>query len=82
MRVIGALFGIVAVLALVAFLFIAVSAKNSESCSCYFTGDCFFDENGKGYRYHQCGGSCTAYSGPAPYPACQNPDYKPRKLFD
>jgi hypothetical protein len=82
MNVMRSLFSIVVVIALVVLLFIAVSAKNSESCQCYFIGECEFDENGVGYRYHWCGGSCAGYASWEPYAACRDPNYKPNKLLD
>lgn len=57
-----ALFGIVAVLAIVVFLFISVEGRRSESCQCFYVGECQYDENNVGYKYYMCRGACVGYS--------------------
>ncbi|MBI4146909.1 hypothetical protein HY489_06255 [Candidatus Woesearchaeota archaeon] len=44
-------------------LFVSVvEARRSESCQCFLLPGCSFDD-GKGYRYRECRGSCAAYGG-------------------
>jgi len=64
MHVMRSLFSIVAVLALLIFLFISVEADfgKGESCQCFFIGDCQFDDWGVGYKYYLCRGACAGYS--------------------
>ena len=64
MRFAKTLFGIVAAIGVVIMFFAAVDAdfRKGETCQCFFVGNCTYDENGVGYRYHYCRGSCAAYS--------------------
>ncbi len=78
MNVWRSLFGVVAVLALILFLFVAVEGRMGESRQCYFVGECQFDENGVGYRYYQCTGAYAAYSNWRVDSRCQIPGWKPR----
>ena len=55
-----ALFTILAVVALVVFLFISVEG-GFAGCQCHYIGKCEFDANGTGYRYYECG-NCGSYS--------------------
>jgi len=58
------IFEILAVLALLIFLFIAVQAGKSQSCICSFVGECEYNtEINRWVRYRACSGSCFAYSG-------------------
>ncbi|RJQ19957.1 hypothetical protein C4580_04705 [Candidatus Woesearchaeota archaeon] len=57
------LFKLTAAVSLLLFFLVGAEAKFSESCQCFLLPDCGFDENGIGYKYRQCKGSCAAYSG-------------------
>lgn len=58
------LFFIVAVLALLV-LFVSAGKLGGESCQCFFTGACRYENHGfgnfVGYNLHVCRGSCAAY---------------------
>ena len=73
MKVMFVLFSVVAVLALVAMLFISVQARRSESCQCFYVGECSYDDQGVGYKYYLCRGSCAGYSAWVADPRCQTP---------
>ncbi|HLF55111.1 MAG TPA: hypothetical protein VI612_05325 [Candidatus Nanoarchaeia archaeon] len=72
------LFEIIAVLALVLFLFASAEGGSGESRQCFFVGYCEFDENGVGYRYYQCTGAFAGYSNWRVDNRCQMPGWKPR----
>ena len=69
---------IAAVLALVFLILISVEARMRQSCQCYYTGECGYDDNKVGFRYHWCGGSCSAYSNWQIEPRCVYPEKMPR----
>ena len=57
--------GTVAILALLA-LFAHAGKLGGESCQCFFTGQCRYENHGfgefVGYNLHVCRGSCAAYN--------------------
>jgi len=75
MNVARNLFGIVVAVAFVILLFTSVGAdfRSCENCQCFFVGECEFDENGVGYNYRLCRGSCAAYSAWWPDTRCRQP---------
>ncbi len=79
MNVARNLFGIVVAVALVILLFVSVGAdfRSGENCQCFFIGECEFDENGVGYNYRLCRGSCAAYSAWWPDTRCRQPVIEP-----
>lgn len=81
MQVYRSLFGIVVVVAVVLLLFEAVEGRMSQSCVCYFVGNCEYDDDHIGYRYRQCTGSCYAYSGWEYEPKCKYPNQKPTNVW-
>ncbi len=73
------LFGIAVAVALVILLFVSVDAdfRSGENCQCFFIGECAYDENGVGYMYRLCRGSCAAYSSWWPDTRCVQPVIMP-----
>ena len=55
--------GIVAITALIALIVIIDTVKggSGETCQCMLVGDCVY-EDGVGYKWRQCYGSCYVYS--------------------
>ena len=55
--------GIIAIIALVLLINTAAGSARlgGETCQCMLVGDCVFEE-GVGYRWRQCYGSCYVYS--------------------
>lgn len=77
MKVIRAVFSIVAVVSLVLLLFVFVEGR-SESRQCFYSGECVYDENKIGFRYYQCLGSYAAYSHVIQDTRCMYPDKYPK----
>lgn len=79
MKVAKSFFGIVVAIGLVLMLFAAVDAdfRSGETCQCFFIGECAYDENGVGYMYRLCRGSCAAYSAWWPDTRCRQPQIMP-----
>ncbi len=69
------LFEICVAVTLVLMFTHAVRGFGGSSCVCYYATDCEFDDDGYGYRYQQCTGSCAAYSKWVEEPRCQSPNY-------
>jgi hypothetical protein len=81
MKVYRALFGISVAVAIVVFLFLAVEGRMNQGAQCYFVGNCEYDDNHVGYRYHQCFGSYAAYSSWMSEPRCVYPNEKPTTVW-
>jgi len=78
MKVIRSLFSILAVIALVIFLFVVVEGRMGGNRQCYFIGECEYDDHHIGFRYLQCTGSYYAYSDWVREPRCVYPEEMPR----
>ncbi|MBS3148475.1 hypothetical protein J4219_06315 [Candidatus Woesearchaeota archaeon] len=66
---------------LISLVLVVEGSRGSESCQCFFTGPCEFDEYGIGYRYQLCRGNCAAYSSWSQYAGCYGNQSFERQLI-